>query len=367
MARIWSSSENKLKLVMLPVGILGITAGDHWQPLRQYMLSLPRDAKPRDEMLVAAVTYQTNPKLAETALAHAAAAGEKGAMFHALAAEAAFYDLRFDDSLVFGNIAMKEKPDQAWQLARLMNGIALQTFHWKLAIDLRHRFPNAWLPPANGTDSEEVVESMTDAFEGMPVDEMPNPVEAFSKLKYADHAADIEAMNVQYAYAPEYCTKELRKNHALKIAITDGKYVDLHIGPSAANVDFSCTARLRQGDDNHSGWDKLMHFGLAEEPTGDVPLLFYINVNLNGTICVGNRNTISTFGLNSAIQFNKPFSVRVAAVGNRCEVVINGIRIFYGPLLDDEGTRHLSPFMHFQGMSCNVSDIVYRTAGPGGH
>ena len=367
MGRFWIKSTGQEKLILLPIGNIGVTANSFFQLDRAYVLSLPPNEKPSDDVLVAIAEQSGNPIAAETALSHARAAGNKSPIIDFIQTLIDFNELRFDDAVAFGMQAMQEIPDDAFRLAPCVHTAALATFHWKLAMDLEKRFPNEFIKTDPDDDSQSAIADAVGEFEKMPVDAMTNPIEAFTKLKFQDHSTKPNSPGMPTMEASEFTAKSFRQNHSADFAAADGNYANIALGPAGKNVDFGITCHFKATGSRHGEYAKALLIGLVDKKTLESPCTLQIETSGTATLFGARHSALYDVNLLQVIKDDHRFKVHAAAVGNRCEIVIDGSRVYYGPELHEETTRNLVAFMKVVGVKGTFSELTWRTAGAGNH
>ena len=60
---------------------------------------------------------------------------------------------------------------------------------------------------------------------------------------------------------------------------------------------------------------------------------------------------------------DRKFKIHFGVVANRAEIVIDGSRVYYGPVFEDSQTRKLAVMIKLVGIKGSMSDVTWRTSG----
>ncbi len=349
-------NAGKTRSVSVPPGELGVQVSDDWLLESQYVHDLPAGVVPAEQVRVAMQCAQSDPALAEAALAHATGAAAAGPVVDLVASQAAALDGRFDDALAYAMAARGAVPAGRVRVVELMAvPLAVATFRWPLAKTL-------------GT-KDEVVLGMIDPYEARPhVRPEADPVSAHVHFK--PRLADLT--NVTPNDGPkaqslwtgaEYYCDTLRRGGKVAFNAPDASRVLMLCGPTDADLDFWGRYHYAMNRQTQHRFGRVVEVGIGdvERPAVQLSLL------QDGLAEVQySWHSVVRLNLASLVGSDRRFTVRMTVAGDRIEFTIDGRRVFYGPLppdLADEAGRQLPPLhLQFVGVKGQVTDAHYRTA-----
>jgi hypothetical protein len=353
-----------LRQVKVGPGEIEIKVADAWLLEGQYLHELPTGVQPSDEVRIAARSVSSSPALAEAAMAHALRAGGPATttpVALAVAAYALFNDARYDDALAYATAARPGLPvDCQTRLDQLIGDAALATFRFPLAVTVANRSP--WYRPRVLPAAAEI-----DDYQARPHKvPMRNPVAA--GVEFTDRSGHLlnaapDANNEAANSAAKI--QSVAGNGTMPFDVADGKYTILECGPAGANVDFSAKCHFRITDLGHSGYPKVVRIGVTDGAGGTT--LKELELYADGQAdVVADDVPHAQLDLRRFIARGAPFDVRMTVVGDRYEVVIDGRRVFYGPMpsLAAEADRNLDLVVQCVGVTGELADLHWRTAGP---
>lgn len=328
-----------------------------WRPDQAYARSAERDPRWDDAMLVAGATFRDDPDLAETALQHAQQAGYEGRMLLPLAARIAFAECRFADCLAFGWQVLIKRGSVGEELALILYKAALLDFKLDQAIELAQKYPGA-------IENPEPIIELARSYRALPPDSSPSPIAMLSKLKRSP-VVRLEGLNISnFMQATQALNQssaeEFNKDGHLDLVIPSEHQHPMGLSPGFANIAVTVKFDCRQTDDQATRFDRCVRVALfnvkSELPKYVLPSdAIDVEVTDDGI-------EVGAFGA-SKLHFRAcppllPERCRrtlcVVILHHRCEVTIDGRRIFYGPVLSDETKRQYNLFIQIVGLSGRV-------------
>ena len=343
-------------------GRIGVNMGEPWWVVVScYIHSLPKGENPNPDLVAAAVSFHQDPAFTETALFRARRAGNESPYIEVIAASCAVLELRLDDGLAHGLYAMNHAPEEArFGLAPVMHEAALASFKLKVALDLETQFESL-KPPANTDYSGALARTIQD-YEAMPKRSFANPIYVIDKLPVRDVTSAMESLmpaDEEYGSGSKEAAASFRKDRRSDFSLPSGHYHLYRHGPTGKNVDFSAHCRFKDTDQDQTPFAKCIKIGLTEK--GSKQMLISLVLSTNGVL-VASGLQMPPCKLDVQQLLKDEFDLRMVAVGNRCELTVNGTTVFYGPILADERTRELNLLIQHVGVTGEWRDVSWRTA-----
>jgi PDZ domain len=338
-------------------GEIGITLEHFWRPDVVYRNELGVDEKTDPLILAAATVLQSDPELAETAIFHAQQAGGNQQVIFFLAAAIATAEARFDDALAFGNQAITNAAaDDKPIVADFLHTAALGSFRLKYALDLEKSY--AFLKPLQDSDYVGMLEKTIKQFGDIP-NWPDSPADEFAKLNTQDMAKRMTstANPDEQGSGTKIAAGDIRQRDSTNFEAPDGTFNLFVLGPTGHNIQFTAHCHFQATDSKQSEWDKCVKFGLSPRGLNEQDL--EIVVTDSGEIKVsGPWNPPYSCNLGPTVA--KGFNVTMTAVGQRCEIDVNKMRIFYGPILSPPKTRQLRLVIQAIGIKGAVGKVVWK-------
>ena len=339
----------------VPPGPLGVQVSGVWLLEAQYAHDLPPGTAASEQVRVAIHCCTTDPPLAEAALAHAAGPAAAGPMLDVLAGTAAAADGRYEDALAFLTAAREQLPAE---LKPRVDGqivpLAVATFRWPLAKERG--------------DADPVVLAGIAAYEARPhtVAE-PDPVAVGHWHPQQKELVNLSPNDDGERHMAQAYADDLRDHGKTSFDSPDATFAQAQFGPLAANVDCWARMHFKFKPTRQHTWGKSVRLGLWDKYRqainldllpGDIGEISY------------DQHVVVRLNLAHLVGDDRPFTIRLTAVGDRIEYVIDGQRIFYGPLppdLADEANRKLPSIAWvWVGVKGDLQDFRYRTQPPRG-
>jgi hypothetical protein len=366
-----SNDQPGHRSIKVEPGRLGMDVEDCWLLENQYIHDLPGGVSPVDEVRIAARSAVSDPALAESALAHANRIGgaattgpaATGPVLDAIAAICLFNDNRYDDALAY---AVAASPGLPAECRKRLDGViidaALATFRYPLAITTARDDPRYL------TDLGTAADAAADFAAAPHAAPEPNPIAA--ALSFTDQNQNLTNLaphNNSEFESSAYGVWYMKYKNSIPFSSPDGSYVILSCGPEDANVDFSADCHFAATDDGQSGFVKVVRVGIQNN--GSHPKLFELYLDGHADVTSASDDSVPDFApldLYRLTGGNRTFQLRMAVVGNRYELVIDGRRIFYGPMPSNlaEADRKLSLLIQTVGVKGAFGHVHWRTAGP---
>ncbi len=351
------ASAGKARAVTVPPGRMGLVTTDAWLLEGQYAHDLPAGVAACEQVRVAARCCRSDPDLALAALARASGPGASGPVVSLVAAAAATADCQYEDAIAYAMDARGKLPAaEADRVGSLAVRPALATFRWRLAREL-------------GCDDDGLQEAI-DAYEARPhTAALADPVAAgvghfVGQLKHLQNLAVDAPDEPNHQIADPY-VRDLRDRGRTAFDAADGSYALAQFGPVAANVDCWVRYHYKPNKVTQHDWQQAGQIGLWAGDRSVVSL--DLLPDGHATVLYG-RTSVVALDLSRLVGKDRTFTVRLTTAGDRIEYVIDGRRVFYGPLpsdLADEAGRTLPPmYLGWVGLKGEVDDAHYRTAGP---
>ncbi|MGD0387537.1 MAG: hypothetical protein ABSC42_01170 [Tepidisphaeraceae bacterium] len=353
------------RFVKVDRGRLGIQVGDVWLLEGLYLHNLPAGVAPVDEVRVAARCAQSDPELAESALAHAkiiGGPGTQGPAVDAIAAVALYTDDWFEKALAYAISASKTLPQNCRdQMKPIIFDSAIATFRFPLARaiakgDDRYNDPLGAVLPA------------IDAFQqGRHKVAEPNPTAAV--ISFTDHTQNATNFaphaNSEFE-STTYALWYMAHNRALPFSTADGYYTRCICGPAATDFKFSARCHFAATDNGNSGYVKVVRVGACDNGSPVIQLELFLDGYADVTAAATDESYTAVVRLNLTrlITGNRQFMLEMAIVGDRYEYMIDGRRVFYGPMPASPAvdTRKLNLMIQTVGVTGEFSQVNWRTA-----
>src|SRR5262249_51198310 len=140
----------------------------------------------------------------------------------------------------------------------------------------------------------------------------------------------------------------------------DGTYTFLGCGPAGRDIDFTADCHFAATDDGHSGFVKVVRIGFATEDSVGKQLELYIDGTAD--IASNGDRPAAQLNLSRLIGGDRVFNVRMCVVDDRYEFLIDGRRVFYGPLPTNltGDDRRLTLAVQTVGVSGAFTDAHWR-------
>lgn len=355
---ILSRGGTKTWRAHLPAGPLGAEMQMYWDVAASWANDADRDEKFDACMMVAARAFDADPELVQAALARAQRGGCHG---HALAAAAclnAFDRYEFDSMLECGAIALKTAPPDEVNLFKVRQILAAEaTFKLTYALDLAN-FPGVAPSPVSG-----FIRDAANAWQKLPERVHRNPLAELDRYPFRDASARIVSLipPVTDNWATPQAARDLRDNATYTFSAPGGSFRMHILGPSGNNADLKLEFSTAPSDKIVTPFNRAFVFGLVDcrDPGR---LLLKINVFDSGRMQVS-RYGEGDYALAAPPSFDGHQRARIIVVGQRCEVVFNGKRVFYGPVTPPEKGRRLGMFLQTIGMTSTIHDFSWKIAG----
>jgi hypothetical protein len=347
------------RMVQMNPGPLGIEITDTWLLEGEYLRDLPAGVAPMDDLRVAARSIVHDPALAESALARARRIGgpaSTGPAVDAIAAIALFEDDWFDAALAYATAAKAKLPqDCSNRFDELIAVSALATFRPAIADTIE----------GHGSDHfHQLISNAMDvanAFQLRP-HTVPQPNPCAANLPFVDQTHNVVALPAEaLGVINSDDTGSIRNSGSLPFSAPDAHYTSLECGPGDANVDFSAQCHFAASDNGNSQFDKVVRIGVAYRGARMKQFELYLR-----GFAVESRDSDSPeaqVSISRLIAGDRKFNIRMTVVGDRCELDIDGRRIFYGPMpaeLADMDPK-LTLVMQTVGVTGEFTNIHWRT------
>jgi hypothetical protein len=362
--KIWrphSPPDQSRRKVTVNTGEIGITLEHFWRPDVVYHNELADGEKPDPLILAAATVLQSDPELAETALLHAQQVGGNQQAIDFLAAAIAMSEARFDDALAFGSQAIDHAaPDDKPIVADFLHTAALASFRLKYALDLEKSY--AFLKPLQDSGDVGMLEKTIRRLGDIP-DWPDSPADEFAKLTTQDMAKQMTstANPDEQGSGTNIAAGDIRQHDGTNFEAPDGTYHLYVLGPTGHNIQFTAHCHFQATDSKRGDWNKCIKFGLSPRGLKEQDLQMIITDE--GRVEVeGPWNPPYAFHVDPAIA--KGFNVTMTAVGQRCEIDVNKMRIFYGPFLSPPETRQVRLVIQAIGIKGAVGKVVWKIDNP---
>jgi hypothetical protein len=355
---ILPADQSARRKVTVAAGPPGIIAENAWIAESQYLQSLAADAKPVDEIRIAARCALTDPQLAESALAHAQknkAAGIDGEIFDTIAAMAFHGDSSFESALSYGTVARKTIPAGA---AAMLNRICFESAY------ATFRYPVAKELAKNDARYQEVLPGISDAIDvyqqlNHTAAEL-NP--AASKIAFTDQSKNLinTAPNRNNeAHSSGTRIASFIANGVIGFSSPGGKYTVCRCGPGDTNIDFSADCHFAATDHNPTRYVRVLRVGV--ETDGPLARTLEIYTDGSANITTDREIPVPRLDLKRLIDKDRKFNLKMTIVGDRYEFTIDGKRIFYGPMPSAEA-RSLRLSIQTVGITGQFSNAHWSTA-----
>jgi hypothetical protein len=395
--KAWSPTRG-LYTVAIEPGKIGIEF--NYSPRWHAELSVLRGAKTTqkwtDDLLVAAACYRDDSALAETALTRAQRAGCKNYLLDEIASLIALDTYRFDDCLQFSNSAMKNAPanDRA-PLTWTTYNAALANFKHELACQLAEKNPGIMSQDVDAADEAAFLASWKRCLnerKALPDSQrcVPSPMQQASSLTWHDASAELSAIpgwpseserkfvvpipatqpatnmpqrDSEQRFAAQ-CLANYRGAHHFDVALPDdsaGFFRVMTFGPTAPDVDFTAHYTYVLGKQT-SQWSKLLSFSIVQVEGQDCWPVATATFRQDQDFWVASNATpVCDLGRRSELAAGKEIELRMAIVGNSCEIALNGKRVFFAPVLILSSARKLAVLIKMNNCSLGVTDLNWKT------
>jgi hypothetical protein len=351
--RFWSPPSGEKQVTIGP-GKLGIFCYQGWRPADTYARSAERDPAWNDDMLVAAVTFDKDPELAETALLRAQKAGYQGRLFRPLAARIAFCEFRFDDVLNFGWPLGPNGQQASDDSIRTYLTAATLSFKLEQFLQLGERYPQL-------VQNEESVRAMVKAYRAMPKSQLSNPAAELDHVT-RKRITQYKAFMPDGTDASQWAAALLDRREALPLVVPTAHYSTSWLAPGFSNVSLTIHFRVHNTDTSETPYSRWLVFGLydigglADSP--HIAVLF----------STAQPSQIAAFGMppvplispdRGPAPWTQEHTLRIIVLHNRCEVTLDGKRVYYGPVLAEESKRRYAPFIQACGTTSHVFPPIF--------
>lgn len=365
-ALTFQPTGGEIKQVTVTPAKIGITMEPYWNAYISYLLSKGKMATYDDDLRVAAANFLDDQPLAETALWHA---WQHGYRDYPLLGMMAFINSRechFEDGLAFAMHSLKETPPlEREEFAGLAYDAAVATFKLELARDLLRQYPTA----GKSDDAAELLHTAIAAYHAFPQELLPNPIEQLRMNPYPDATAKIIALPTdewkdgdEFKKWGTFAANEFALRHRLKVESPTAQYLSLMLGPPVANLDLSLRFNVTPSDGKtdsdfaKSFW--IVVLDRSREPVTLVAAIAFLDSGAIQVTCTGGPNFTHEF--KPAIGIRRFGRVHIAVVGHRIEVVADGRRLLYGPVMADSAVRKIAVAFRVVGLKGDVDELTWR-------
>ena len=360
----YSASENRMKSMRVDAGKFGVAFARYWRPELLYLQGEHRDPA-WDELVIAAVTSRgTDPDLAETALARAVAAGlPRNDWTAQVAAEIALMQNRPEVAADFASFADEAlQADAGGADPILFFRIALANYHLYDALKIVQMNPALFdeLHPAG-------IQRLIDLHTARPeAERMLPPPTVLAEAMYRDDLTP-KLLGLE-KYPIEQRIPRIRRGEEVTFEASTAHFVRWSLVSPEPTPHFDVTYSFAVDPDGSSlnvylRWFalRLLHNSPWDDENSDPlyhPNHFLLAVDQMASVQFQFGNTHTRFefgdptmpGLNGETQ-----TARIVRVGGQAEVLLNGHRIYYGPVPTDVPAARLE--FDATGTSVRLRDL----------
>jgi hypothetical protein len=152
---------------------------------------------------------------------------------------------------------------------------------------------------------------------------------------------------------------------ALPFSSADGYYTMCICGPTATDFKFSARCHFAATDNGNSGYVKVVRVGASDNGSTVIQLELFLDGYADVTTEATDESSTEVVRLNLTrlITGNRQFMLKMAVVGDRYEYMIDGRRVFYGPMpaLPSVDTRKLNLMIQTVGVTGEFTQVNWRT------
>jgi len=349
-------------------GDIGLTASPLWDARRAYLQDPQRSSRFDADVLIAAAVVRSDPLLAETALRNAFDKGFRGIVLDRLLALIADREWRYEDvlGLTVASLDLGSEPERV-TFAKMAYLASLRTFKLELARTLLKQYPDADADP-NAMDR---LDDSISAFRRIPAEKTANPIEQIQGMRFRDANHEITCSHSDEDRLchdwSEATARQLATEGSFVFNIPPSHYAVAACGPAGADADlqvrfhFSATDGVREPEADSKLALVIADRAATDNGVGSFPHVARVTFHNSGVVeLVRTGAPDATASIGPAFGAARSISARICVIGHRMEVVVDGHRLLYGPVLSEPSVRQLCPMLRFDGSKGAVEEFTWR-------
>ena len=324
-------------------GRIGIGVEVYFDFARYYWDQCTHDPRWDEDVIVAARQCNTNADLAETALAHAQAAGWNDPFFQVLACEVYCKAGRYEDAAPAPGLPLLPKlpKELRARVADNLNLTAKFCYHWNISEQLHRDYPDDFQDLTSDTFA-----ALAAYQRGLPAALRISrpPVEVAAEVPSEDltnQIADVSPFEMVQSFADgrilrwktePFDIAAWQTNHSIDFQEPTGKFASCHIGPALENGLFSVEFKCRAYDKMPAVYgEKSFVMGLIDYSPGSQQgrILLMVEATPSGYVYIAS----SEFGsILLPHVYTNPWKTSHRAsiifINQRMQVLIDGVCVF---------------------------------------
>ena len=361
------SSDGKSRTVTIHsgTGLIGVQLATRWDAESAWLRSRDRQRRFDRLMRIAALAHGSDPPLAWSALAKLQAEGCDGAtggyVPPTIACLLCYEDLRFDDAITFGRIAMQHMPsDEKLLFAERVYKSALAIGRIDVAAQTLHEQKR--LPYAD--DKLKMINRSIQRMDTFTDDIHPNPLAEIDRFPLEDFSTKLIGAEDRKGKRDSDWTaaaKKLSKNGTFQFSAPDASYQLLEFGPPGADVDATLEFSFTPEPSTQMFYSRTFNFRTGSRQSArHIPLAIKAYIDDENTVSIVRYSGDHDYDLSFPAPPDGHWRARMLVLGQRCEFILNGRRIYYGPVEMPESKRQLGLMIQVVGVNATIHHLTWR-------
>lgn len=349
------AADGKRRTVPVKPGKIGLNFHAYENFGLLYLQAGPRDAKWDDQILVAAAIWESDPKVAETALFHAVRAGFPGSQItDQLAAEIFLREFNYEKAIDLAWSIRQTQPENE-RLASIMYFAAISSYKLELALELSRKYPLLF------PGKESALERLVGEHKALPAEQRARltPTQISEDKQYDSIVlrSNLFAIDPKNADWEEKHANDVLANGADRLKVPTAHYRIFAFGPGAADLELDCSFKVKRTDKENSQFAKTLQIGMFEWTPGEKGPTGNVN-DFMGVEVRDNQFHIHFFAheldwwRNDEVDPNRTYTLKIVAIQGRCEIFLDKQRVLFAPLGDK--VKLLAPTFKSVGMDANL-------------
>jgi hypothetical protein len=360
---VFPMNENKLRTVDATAGYLGIYMEPYWRPELTYWRSKKsRHAKWDDAVVVGCLARESDPELAETAWFRALQAGyPHDELTNICGAAIAISDGRCEQAADFAFLAREAEPKKAKFVSPvLLMRVMLANYKLSDAYELCQQYPEQL------SDNAGVFQSLAELHNSRS--ESERRVEPPSRLAEQRYRLDLMPDCIPFSHSGVYLLPKLRDGNGFTLSANNEGAYEIEFSAAQPVRDVELVVKCIPLESHPGSSNYQFRVTLIPQP----PQFFsrvetFAAARHFGLICMeGSRTRLfhgeptegtTIGGADASLDLHQSKEVRIVRLNGQAEVFLNGHRVLYQPVTQDDWSYAASA--RFMGIRAKVESLTF--------
>jgi hypothetical protein len=346
---VWSPG-GKSRILDFEPGMMGVSYMDYWRPELAYLRGAERDKAWDDLLLVAALAFETNPPLAETALHHARKAGYRGWLLPALMTVISGESSRPDLAVAYGYPIRSTVPEHSQKTVLFyLCCAAVQEGRIEVARELTEKYPQYHLDYID-------LEAALERNKSLSLAELAAISSSSEPLR------KIETDLTSKAECSDWAMRYIRNRQAFPVSAPGTRYAVVEVGPGIENPAIIVDVAFRNLGQTREELPPYFELDLIDTSCGEDDLAS-VSWDTKGALAwkingyaSGNEN------VQQLLIPNGWDRAEIYLNGSLCEIWFNGQRQAIGVLPREK--RKVIGLLYFRGIMASVQKVTFAELSP---